>query len=194
MGRPRTEEQKEAARERARRWYQENRDYVLARLRIERRTPEHDEWLAAHREERNEQQRKRRANWTPEQQEKHRSRNRQALQRRYAARARVFRMVKKARGCQVCGLRDPMQLHFHHRDPSAKRAKVSGGLLLSKMSRILEELAKCDVLCGPCHRDRHRQMRAGTVVPLAPVPETEPERILRMMATRKGRPPRRKDG
>lgn len=192
MGRNMTEQQKEAARERARQWYQENRDYVLARLRMDRRAPEHEQWLAAHREERNAQQRSRRAQWTDEQKLKNRVSNRASLRRRYAMRARILRLVKKARGCQMCGLRDAKQLHFHHRDPSAKRAKVSGGLLMARITRILEELAKCDVLCATCHRERHRQMRDGTAVPLLPPPETEAEKIMLVMATRKGRPPRRK--
>jgi hypothetical protein len=56
--------------------------------------------------------------------------------------------------CVDCGYANcPEALQFHHRDPSTKEfglGKFSGSL-----ARLLEEAAKCDLLCANCHRIRH---------------------------------------
>jgi hypothetical protein len=56
--------------------------------------------------------------------------------------------------CVDCGYSTcPDALHFHHRDPSTKDfglGKFSGSL-----ARLIEEAAKCDLVCANCHRIRH---------------------------------------
>ena len=55
--------------------------------------------------------------------------------------------------CQHCGESDPRVLEFHHRHPNEKDMDItqimSGGYSLE---RLMNELAKCDVLCANCHR------------------------------------------
>lgn len=71
--------------------------------------------------------------------------------------------------CTDCGQPHPYwRLDFDHRDTSTKIMTISR-LKLSKYSkiRILEEIAKCDLVCARCHRLRtfhqQRKLRAGDV-------------------------------
>jgi hypothetical protein len=60
------------------------------------------------------------------------------------------------RPCADCGgLFEPHQMDFDHRDPSAKLFKITTGraMLMSKQ-RLVDEIAKCDVVCANCHRIR----------------------------------------
>jgi len=67
-----------------------------------------------------------------------------------------LRAEKAKRGCAVCAERDPVVLDFHHRDPSTKSFSLGGavGLHLGH-TKLIREMAKCDVLCSNCHRRRH---------------------------------------
>jgi len=66
------------------------------------------------------------------------------------------------RGCRTCGYNQhPAALDFAHRDRTAKsfnvlRAATAGWPL----TRIREEVAKCDVLCAICHRIETTKERA----------------------------------
>lgn len=46
-------------------------------------------------------------------------------------------------------------MHFDHRDPSTKKFAISnftqGGVT---MEALVEEMAKCDVVCANCHAER----------------------------------------
>lgn len=68
----------------------------------------------------------------------------------------------KDRPCQDCGNRYPSYvMDCDHRDPAQKTINVSQ-LLLSSVTRLWEELDKCDVVCANCHRIRtHGQTPAG---------------------------------
>lgn len=58
--------------------------------------------------------------------------------------------------CIQCGEDHPACLDFHHRDPTTKDKEVSRMLSLNHgKERILNEVAKCDVLCANCHRKLH---------------------------------------
>jgi hypothetical protein len=61
-------------------------------------------------------------------------------------------LVAKAAGCVRCGSMD--ELHLHHVDPSTKRTKVSNMATYSDRT-FWEEVAKCVVLCRPCHQAEH---------------------------------------
>ena len=54
-----------------------------------------------------------------------------------------------------CGETDPVVLEFDHRDGTDKKGNVcemaSRGLALKT---VIDEIAKCDVLCANCHRRR----------------------------------------
>lgn len=65
----------------------------------------------------------------------------------------------KGGGCEVCGYNKNLSaLQFHHRNPKDKEfgldARTLGNL---KMETILNELAKCDLLCANCHLEEHHQ-------------------------------------
>ena len=60
------------------------------------------------------------------------------------------------RPCLDCGSTfEPHQMDFDHRDGAMKRFRVtSGGAMLRPTSALLDEVAKCDVVCANCHRIR----------------------------------------
>ncbi len=65
-------------------------------------------------------------------------------------------------GCMQCPENHPACLLFHHREPCTKTITVAE--ILGKgwgEKRILEEIAKCDVLCLNCHSKWHWNNRAG---------------------------------
>lgn len=72
--------------------------------------------------------------------------------RRAVARRLVAELLLAGR-CTDCGLADPLVLEFDHVGP--KRAEV--GLLVRegyRLSKIVEEIANCELVCANCHRRR----------------------------------------
>jgi hypothetical protein len=70
---------------------------------------------------------------------------------------------KKAEsGCQNCGIRDVRVLEFHHTDNRTKDFAISDYYYHQfGEDRLLEEIAKCIVLCANCHRILHYQQKAN---------------------------------
>jgi hypothetical protein len=63
--------------------------------------------------------------------------------------------LKTGVACLDCGLDwPPFVMEYHHRDPDTKTKKVSWLLYNASRQRILDEVAKCDLLCANCHRIR----------------------------------------
>ena len=78
-----------------------------------------------------------------------------------------LRDIREEGSCARCGFEHPAALEFHHKVPvnrdRAGRAGV-GWFATFGMSRMLEELAKCELICANCHRIEHhghRYMRRG---------------------------------
>lgn len=74
------------------------------------------------------------------------------------ARERIKRRVdqyKAERGCEDCGNDDPRVLDLHHRERDDKVAAVNNLRTRAGVQRVMEEAAKCEVLCANCHRIRH---------------------------------------
>lgn len=72
-----------------------------------------------------------------------------------------FDTIKLARGCMDCGYNEvACGLHWHHRDPVPRRYIVSSIYGMSWIV-IAMETAKCDVVCAPCHWERHRVLNAA---------------------------------
>lgn len=70
-----------------------------------------------------------------------------------AAKVAYVREVK-SRPCADCGQSyPPYVMDFDHRDPSKKVAAVAV-LMRSGWNKLKEEIAKCDVVCSNCHRER----------------------------------------
>jgi hypothetical protein len=62
--------------------------------------------------------------------------------------------------CQRCGNSDTRVLDFHHLDKGNKEIGIS--FIHTKgwsNERILQEIAKCEVLCANCHRILHWEER-----------------------------------
>jgi len=60
-------------------------------------------------------------------------------------------------------------MEFDHRDGTLKTGLVSRMAGRVKIGTLLEEAAKCDIVCTNCHRDRsfhQRQLRAGVAQPV----------------------------
>ena len=68
--------------------------------------------------------------------------------------------------CLDCGRRFPFYvLQFDHRDPTEKRYTVSQMISHAGPETILAEVAKCDIVCANCHRDRtYRRRKANAGV------------------------------
>lgn len=66
---------------------------------------------------------------------------------------RFVNAYKRKMGCLYCKVRDPSALDFHHLNPETKEYNISEmvGRGMS-IELILDEIAKCIVLCANCHR------------------------------------------
>lgn len=66
----------------------------------------------------------------------------------------AFVRAQKDVPCMDCGVPYPYYvMEFDHRDPSQKLANI-GRLLGNSWKRLKDEIAKCDVVCANCHRER----------------------------------------
>lgn len=72
---------------------------------------------------------------------------------------------KQTLSCSVCGENRYWCLDFHHSDPSEKENTVSQMVTQNaSRERILEEVAKCVVVCRNCHADIHHHEKNGPLV------------------------------
>lgn len=67
--------------------------------------------------------------------------------------------LKKELFCVKCGNNHPAVLDYHHRDYTQKEFTLSAWYQNYSEERVLEELAKCEVLCSNCHRILHWEIR-----------------------------------
>ena len=70
-----------------------------------------------------------------------------------------FLEYKKSLSCENCTENHPACLEFHHLDPSEKKFSISTRRDRPSMKALLEEIAKCRVLCANCHRKEHWNQR-----------------------------------
>jgi hypothetical protein len=84
---------------------------------------------------------------------------------------RTVAMLRELRDrpCMDCGGRfAPHQMDFDHRNGTTKRFRVtSGGAMLRPTRVLLDEVAKCDVVCANCHRIRNVATASGPTECLA---------------------------
>ena len=86
--------------------------------------------------------------------------NNQYNKARYHKNREALQAIKMERGCADCGYRDNAEaLQFDHLDAGAKRFKLSGGAVERGMNALLEEIAKCEVVCANCHVIRTQTRR-----------------------------------
>ena len=85
---------------------------------------------------------------------------RRASRRRRSLPTRDLLLQLRDRPCLDCRNRfSPIVMEFDHRDPSTKRHNVAESWCRS-VARIMEEAAKCDIVCRNCHRKRTFLARA----------------------------------
>jgi thymidine kinase len=78
--------------------------------------------------------------------------HKQYRQQRYLENQDFIRVYKLEKGCYDCGYKKHHAgLEFDHRED--KFRNVTHMLTYSR-SKLLEEIAKCDVVCGTCHNIR----------------------------------------
>ncbi|QDK02990.1 HNH endonuclease [Streptomyces phage Braelyn] len=81
------------------------------------------------------------------------------MRERYRKNAEIVRAYKVEKGCADCGYNaHHAGLEFDHivpRNISSGSAKGTVASLMGKsIKRIMEEIEKCDVVCGTCHNIR----------------------------------------
>lgn len=70
--------------------------------------------------------------------------------------------LKVGLSCKRCGINDWRVLDFHHRDKQTKEFSIAKATRSGySRERILQEIAKCDVLCANCHRLLHWEEKHG---------------------------------
>ena len=66
-----------------------------------------------------------------------------------------LRNIKTKLCCTYCGENHPACLDFHHISGDKKFNISSAGVRGAKRQNVLDEIAKCIVLCSNCHRKLH---------------------------------------
>ena len=77
-------------------------------------------------------------------------------------RARCVEIVAELKGrpCTRCGGSFPaVAMDLHHPDPTNKSENVSRLVRDGRLSALIAEIAKCEVLCANCHRVVEAEMR-----------------------------------
>lgn len=82
---------------------------------------------------------------------------------REARRQSLYAEINKLKSgpCMDCGHSfSPWVMEFDHRDPATKRLEISYMVpRLYRLDTILEEVAKCDLVCSNCHAERTHNRR-----------------------------------
>ncbi len=82
-------------------------------------------------------------------------------QARYRERRRVRATAHLGGKCAGCAATEGLE--FDHVDPRTKVADITAAIVAAwAWDRLAEELAKCQLLCGPCHREKTRAGRENT--------------------------------
>jgi len=71
-----------------------------------------------------------------------------------------FQEYRETLSCNSCPEPRWYVLDFHHKDPTTKEINLAHAITNGwSKKRILNEVAKCDVLCANCHRELHHLER-----------------------------------
>lgn len=85
--------------------------------------------------------------------------------------------------CVDCGQTDIAVLEFDHRDPSDKRREVTRLAENAAWTTVLAEIAKCDVRCANCHRQRTARQFDWAKLNPKPLPAPAPQRAVGRVAS-----------
>ena len=69
----------------------------------------------------------------------------------------TLNLWKSVQGCKYCGTHD-LPLQYHHVDPSTKKYEISK-MYTRSLRALYDEIAKCTVVCEPCHWVEHRRLK-----------------------------------
>ncbi len=70
---------------------------------------------------------------------------------------KLLEYIKEAKNlpCQDCGIRYPYYvMDFDHRNSNEKKFAISQSKRIGSIEKTKTEIAKCDVVCANCHRER----------------------------------------
>lgn len=74
---------------------------------------------------------------------------------RQAATLEFLRQLRRVPCADCGGTFEPYQMDFDHRDPTTKSFDLTTGrAMLMSRDRLLEEVAKCEIVCANCHAVR----------------------------------------
>ena len=75
--------------------------------------------------------------------------------RKYAQKSAMVDSIKLSRGCADCGYKEhPVALQFDHLPGTLKIGTVAQMTYRVPIEALLDEIAKCEVVCANCHRQR----------------------------------------
>lgn len=64
--------------------------------------------------------------------------------------------IKSSSGCKICGYnRCTASLDFHHKESNSKDGSVGRLIGDGNLSKVLEEISKCVIVCKNCHYEIH---------------------------------------
>ena len=71
---------------------------------------------------------------------------------------------KRQRGCNKCGINNPIVLDFHHKNERDKLFTVSSFRRAVGFNRIENEIKKCEIVCANCHRILHDEIKNSEII------------------------------
>lgn len=82
-----------------------------------------------------------------------------ASRARYKENLEYVSNIKSTTPCADCKkIYDPICMDFDHLDPSIKLNKISE-LIKGHLKNVIDEMAKCEIVCSNCHRIRTRDRK-----------------------------------
>ncbi len=74
--------------------------------------------------------------------------------------------IKRISECKICKIRHPATLQFHHRNGKTGKINSIVNLVNNGVSvkKLMEEVNKCEILCGNCHSIFHFNERRKNVI------------------------------
>lgn len=80
--------------------------------------------------------------------------------RRSQEKYRSLVRAQKDKPCADCGIRYPYYvMDFDHRPDEVKEFGIATIHFFKSMERLTKEIAKCDVVCSNCHRERTQRRK-----------------------------------
>lgn len=91
----------------------------------------------------------------------HRNREREAEKQRNRKQNRVekfkgiIKELKESNPCKDCGIKYPHYImDFDHLNPEEKSFSIATHNGSKSLKTLLDEIAKCEIVCANCHRER----------------------------------------